>query len=180
MVISIKKVDTKCYRYMCEDDKWQLERLRRIISDIIQTVGLSESMEIVCASTNPLDIIDYLYRNPKQSLYFLDIDLGQYMNGLDLGVKIREIDPRGYIVIVTVHSEMAILTIRRKIEAMDFIEKDEPLSIPVRVRDCMIHALELFCTMPESQISKKISFISNQAPMAKNLYEIYFIEAIPL
>lgn len=166
--------------YICEDDKWQLERLRRIISDIIQTEGLSESMEIVCASTNPLDIIDCLYRNPNQSLYFLDIDLGQYMNGLDLGVKIREIDPRGYIVIVTVHSEMAILTIRRKIEAMDFIEKDDPISIPVRVRDCMIHALELFCTVPESQISKKISFISNQAPMAINLYEVYFIEAIPL
>jgi two-component system response regulator AgrA len=166
--------------YICEDDKRQLETLRKLISEIIQTEGLSGSMEIVCASTNPLDIIDHLCKNPKQSLYFLDIDLGEYMNGLDLGVKIRSIDPRGYIVIITVHSEMAIMTFRRKIEAMDFIEKDEPLVIPMRVRDCMIHAFELFSTIPESQISKKISFISNQAPMAKSLHEIYFIEAIPL
>lgn len=165
--------------YICEDDTRQLESIKKLISEIIKIEGLSGTMDIVCASTNPQDIIDHLHKNPKQSLYFLDIDLGNaQMNGLDLGGKIRKVDPRGYIIIMTVHTEMTIITFRRKVEAMDFIEKDEPLVIPKRVRDCMIHALELYNTIPESQQTKKISFISNKKHITKNLHEIYLIEAI--
>jgi response regulator of the lytR/algR family len=55
--------------------------------------------------------------------YYLDIDLGQEMNGIDLADKIRTIDVTGKFTFITTHEEMAPLTLKRKIETFDFIAK---------------------------------------------------------
>lgn len=161
--------------YICEDNKKQLENITKIITDIINTESLKNSLEIVCASQNPKLIIDKLYKNQKQALYFIDIDLGSsQINGLDLGMEIRKIDPRGFIVIITVHTEMAITTFKSKIEAMDFIEKDQPYSVPERIKDCIFRALELYNLSQDG--NKKVLYLKNGKRF--DLHDILYIEAI--
>ena len=73
-------------------------------------------------------------------LYFLDIDLHADKNGIELAQEIRKYDPRGYIVFVTTHSEMAVLTFKYKVEAMDFIIKDEVQTLPEQICGCIKNA----------------------------------------
>lgn len=160
--------------YICEDDKRQLENITKIITDIINTESLNNVLDVVCASQDPKIIIDKLYKNQKQSLYFLDIDLGSnQMNGLELGMEIRKLDPRGFIVVVTVHTEMTLTTFKSKIEAMDFIEKDQPYSMPERIRECIFRTLELYSLSQED--NKKILRLKNGKRF--DLTDILYIEA---
>uniref|UniRef100_UPI0032619CD0 LytR/AlgR family response regulator transcription factor n=1 Tax=Clostridium sp. NkU-1 TaxID=1095009 RepID=UPI0032619CD0 len=71
---------------------------------------------------------------------FLDIDLQANKNGIELAQEIRKYDPRGYIVFVTTHSEMAVLTFRYKVEAMDFIAKDDTDTLPEQICSCIQNA----------------------------------------
>lgn len=52
--------------------------------------------------------------NIQGGTYYLDIDLGQEMNGIDLADKIRTIDVTGKFTFITTHEEMAPLTLKRK------------------------------------------------------------------
>ncbi|MDR1771964.1 MAG: LytTR family DNA-binding domain-containing protein, partial [Hungatella sp.] len=61
-------------------------------------------------------------------------------NGIELAQEIRKYDPRGYIVFVTTHSEMAVLTFRYKVEAMDFIAKDDTDTLPEQICSCIQNA----------------------------------------
>ena len=57
-------------------------------------------------------------------LYFLDVDLQHEMSGLTLAAKIRDYDNLGKIVFVTTHGELSYLTFTYKVEALDYIIKD--------------------------------------------------------
>lgn len=74
----------------------------------------------------PMDaeLLEYINEyNIQGGTYYLDIDLGQEMNGIDLADKIRTIDVTGKFTFITTHEELAPLTLKRKIETFDFIAK---------------------------------------------------------
>ena len=51
--------------------------------------------------------------------------------------KIRDIDSLGYIIFITTHSELTYLTFKYRVEAMDFILKDNVNEIDFRINECL-------------------------------------------
>ena len=94
--------------FICEDNTIERNKFEKIIKDIIMIENLD--MDVSLSTGNPEDILSYLDNNSVSGLYFLDIDLKNKNNGLKLAEKIREYDPRGFIVFVTTHAEMSYLT----------------------------------------------------------------------
>jgi len=54
-------------------------------------------MELVFSTNDPTEIIKRIRSKNIYGLYFLDIELGDGQNGLDLAQQIREHDPNGAI-----------------------------------------------------------------------------------
>lgn len=121
--------------YLCEDEKAQLERWEEIITKYL--VMHEVNMELYCSTAKPAQVLECLKRSDSPGLYFLDIDLKAEMNGFQLAGEIRKYDPRGYLVFITTHGEMAPLTFKLKVEAMDFILKDEPGCLKERIISCI-------------------------------------------
>lgn len=123
--------------YICEDNQKQLELFSRHVNNYLSFHALAQ--KLVCAAASPHVLLTRLETEKEKGtgLYFLDIDLQSDMNGLELAQHIRTMDPRGYIVFITTHGEMAAETFAYKVEAMDFILKDEPENIRDRIYQCM-------------------------------------------
>ena len=71
-------------------------------------------------------------------IFFLDVDLNHEMNGIALASKIREYQPRCFIIFVTTHSEMSFMTFSYKVEAMDYVIKDYFQEVKNRVHQCFV------------------------------------------
>jgi len=123
--------------FICEDDKVQRSTLERYITNYIVMEELS--MRITLSTGDPEAILEYLKQNPKtMGIYFLDVDLGHAINGIDLAVKIREIDPLGAIVFVTTHNGLAPTLFKHRVEALDYITKDNlPEDVQKEVVECL-------------------------------------------
>lgn len=121
--------------YVCEDSKEQ----REIVTHYIKSAILIQEydMKLKSSTDDPEKLIEEMKTSKNTGLYFLDIDLQASKNGLILAKEIREYDPRGFIVFVTSHSEMAFLTFQYKVEALDFILKDEPQQLRSRICECI-------------------------------------------
>ncbi|PRR79656.1 LytR/AlgR family response regulator transcription factor [Clostridium vincentii] len=128
--------------FICEDNNTKKEKFEKMIRDIIIIENLD--MEIGLSTDRPKQILDYLDNNEVSGLYFLDVDLQRQMNGINLAEKIREYDPRGFIVFVTTHAEMSYLTFMYKVEAMDYIIKDNYSNIQSRIHKCILNANKKF------------------------------------
>lgn len=123
---------------ICEDNKEQRTRITKHIEDSIMIENLD--MEIALSTENPEETIEYLKKNEISGLYFLDVDLNSEINGIKLAEMIREYDPRGFIVFVTTHAEMSYLTFMYKVEAMDYIIKDNHETVKERIHQCILNA----------------------------------------
>lgn len=134
--------------YLCEDDKKQLIQWKKIIEKFL-LMNTTES-RLYCAVTTPDQLLSMRRHSNITGLYFLDIDLQANRNGIELAQEIRKYDPRGYIVFITTHSEMAVLTFRYKVEAMDFILKDEPETLPEHICACIQNAESNYRTQLDS------------------------------
>lgn len=124
--------------YLCEDDKKQLKRWESITEKYLM-INPTES-QLYCSASRPEELLSMRKRSDVTGLYFLDIDLQSKINGLQLAQEIRKYDPRGYIVFVTTHNEMAVLTFRYKVEAMDFIVKDDGENLAEQFYSCIENA----------------------------------------
>ena len=121
--------------FICEDDPVYLERIQACIKKYVLMENLA--MTIACATSNPIDILDYLKENDRVfGLYFLDLDLGCDINGIGLAEKIKTYDPWGIIVFITSDGDSHRLTFQFMIEAMDYIVKGE-LNIEERICECL-------------------------------------------
>lgn len=127
--------------HICEDDREQQKRLESYVEDIIMVESLKMEKGIV--TDNPEIMIEEIKKEKNMGIFFLDIDLSHEINGMDLARRIREIQPRCHIVFVTTHSEMSYMTFTYKVEAMDFIIKDNLKEIKNRVHQCLVQIGEL-------------------------------------
>ena len=94
--------------FICEDNESQREKIKNIILDTIMIENLD--MEIVLDTANPKELLEIIKEYSKNNIYFLDVDLRHAINGIQLAEKIRDKDPRGFIVFITTHAEMSYLT----------------------------------------------------------------------
>jgi two-component system response regulator AgrA len=138
--------------YICEDNKEQ----RNIITNYINNVILIEDsdLELALSTADPHEVLSAIDNNKNVGLYFLDIDLNSDINGLTLAQQIRQKDPRGFIVFVTTHSEMCYMTFTYKVEAMDFIPKDDKENLHSRIHQCINNAYSRYSS--SSNFSNKV------------------------
>jgi len=126
---------------VCEDN----DKQRNIFTSIIENTIMREQIDakVVLSTSEPMKVLEYINNNLEDVyIYFLDIDLNCNINGIKLAERIREMDKLGFIVFVTTHSEMSFLTFEYKVEAMDYIIKDDQSKIKERINSCLLKAYE--------------------------------------
>lgn len=163
--------------YICEDIEIQRKKLRKVIENIIMMEELD--MEIVAETKNPYKILDYVKETNEVGIYFLDIDLKTDISGLELATEIRKYDPRGFIVFVTVHSELSFMTFQYKLEAMDYILKDKGNEvIRKKVYDCLMNANERFLSK-NNKVRDIFKFKVKEHIFTMLYDDILFFETLP-
>lgn len=163
--------------YIGEDVVIQRNKLRKMIENIIVMEELD--MEIVSVTADPYEILDYTKSTEEVGIYFLDIDLQADMNGLDLAKEIRKYDPRGFIVFVTTHSEFSYMTFQYRLEAMDYILKDdEDNAIRHRIYECLLNADERFSS-GNNRIQDIFTFKVNERYYTIAYDDIIYFETSP-
>ena len=117
--------------YICEDNLEQRHFLENIIHDFL--IFHDMDMKLVLSTKNPLEILEYKKNTTELSVYFIDINLENEIDGITLSVKLRQLDPWGFIIFITSHKELMPLTYQNRIAAMDFIVKGNPEIIREKV-----------------------------------------------
>lgn len=128
--------------YVVEDQPEFRDRLYKIIHNMIMIESFD--MELKLKTSDPYELLESCKNTQNTGVYFLDVDLGADINGIQLAEKIREYDPRGFIIFVTTHAEMSYLTFKYKVEALDYIIKDNQQEIQSRVHQCLLNVNEKY------------------------------------
>lgn len=122
--------------YICDDNEKERLFLKRIIENLILIQGYD--MRVALAASAPEEILEHRQSHSNRSAYILDVDLKhETHNGFTLAKQLRELDVRGFIVFVTTHEEMMSETFRYRLEAMDYLTKEEPGELTARLRECL-------------------------------------------
>lgn len=159
--------------YVCEDNIDQKNRIAGFIKDVIVFEGVD--IDIVKISGNPYDILEKVKEKGETGLYFLDVDLKTDLNGIELASKIREYDPRGFIVFITTHAEMSYLTFTYKVEAMDYIIKENYDSIKQKIKECITNANKRYLNK-ETEKAKNFTIKSDDKIINIRFNDILFFE----
>ncbi|MCQ9210333.1 response regulator transcription factor [Granulicatella seriolae] len=111
---------------ICEDMKDQLNTIVTLIKYYM--MGHDEPFKLALATQSPEDAQRYLQEfEPKQGIYFLDIDLNHQIDGIALAQQIRKQDVQAKIIFTSSHEEMIPLTLKRRLEALGFVTKTTDL-----------------------------------------------------
>ncbi len=121
--------------YICDDEQPVREQLRKIVSGQIMILG--SDMGPVRAMGTPEELLELQRQDTVPAIYFLDIDFPGQTSGLSLAQKLRRYDPRGFIIFITAHGDLAFETFRLRLEALDYIVKGGFDAMSLRVRDCL-------------------------------------------
>lgn len=160
--------------FICEDDPGQRKRLEEIIEKNIMIEDYP--MTVTLASDNPYAILEYLEENEDvRGIYFLDVELGHELNGIQLAAKIRKNDPDAKIIFVTTHSELLSLTFNYKVEALDYIIKDQPEQMRTRIHECLAVAHDYFTSESKKEEQRIKLKVNNQIRIFP-MKEIMFFE----
>ena len=123
--------------HICDDNQLILTFLQKKIADICMFE--TYDFEIKVATTSPHHLLNEVKLHPRQGIYFLDVDLNEEsMNGFELGKQLRAIDPRGFIVYITTYTELLGETFKYRVEALDYIPKDDDEVLIRRMAACLL------------------------------------------
>ena len=131
--------------FICEDDIPFLNMVYRSIHDYISKENYD--LEIALCTSNPHDIVRHIESNKTTGLYFMDVELGNGNNGVELARSIRKHDPRGFIAFVTSHPSYMQAAFEYQVEAMAYINKAiGELAITSKIYDCIDNAYKKYIT----------------------------------
>lgn len=159
--------------YICEDNAKQLESISRYVSDTILIEQLD--MQLVCASTTPEEILEQTKISENTGVFFLDIGLQSKTTGFVLAQELRAIQPRCFIIFITCHSEMSMLTFQYKVEALDFIIKDSSESVKQRIHECLMDINKKILTVNKNQ-RRTLLIDQTDSRIAVDYDEVLFFE----
>lgn len=117
---------------ICEDRKEYIERICKIVKDVLEERGLEYNIK---AFKNYEQTINYVksLNSYEDCLYILDIDLKQDKNGLSLGREIRNIDEyKGEMIYVTSYIHQMQNVFKYKLKILDFIDKGYDMENSIR------------------------------------------------
>lgn len=144
--------------YICEDNQKELSLFTQYIKDLVSIENID--MEVTLSSSDPYEILQAAALSQNVGLFFLDIDLKSDINGLALAQRIRKLQPRCFIIFITSHSEMGFLTFEYKVEALDFILKDNASRIKSKIHECLLNVNDKYTSI-NNNIHK--TFVINQS-----------------
>ncbi len=118
---------------ICDDDKTLANNLannvKYAVENLVENNTAYENVEISVeqVATTFEQVVSYVVaKDIQNAIYFLDIELSQNSeakNGVDLAEFIKKQDPNAQIIFVTAYDKYAPLTYRRRIGAIDYINK---------------------------------------------------------
>lgn len=164
--------------FICEDNFTQRKQLEEIIGNFIMIEDLN--MTLTLSSSSPQEILDYLEKNPqKHGIYFLDVELADEINGIQLGSLIRNKDPLGKIIFITTHSELLMLTFTYKVEALDYISKEDFSLIRPKILSALKQAQKHHMVF-SCHSSQLVTFKIAKQLRVFQIDEIMYIETSPI
>lgn len=165
--------------YICEDNQRHLEEIKRHVGYF---ASFSEwNMQIATASVFPEDILDQLVVDHEPNIYIFDVDLKgtSNINGFQLGKKIRERDPLGFLIYLTSHVELSYLTFQFHVNAIDYIEKNGIEDWHDRMTTCLKEIERQLALDKKNQEKRVLDLITFSGPTNFYMEEIIAFEAIP-
>ena len=157
--------------FICEDQKHQLEVMKKIIHYYVMRGGLE--MKITLASHNPYEILDYIKENRVTGLYFLDVHLETDITGIELAAEIRKYDKRAALVFVTTDKDSLHLTFKYAVEPMKYIEKNNP-DMKQEISDCINLAKERLL----EDVTRQFVFKKEGKIISERFEDIMFFETV--
>ena len=159
--------------FVCEDNAIQRQTIVQTIQNIILMEELD--MQLVLDTEDPYVLLERVKASQDTGIYFLDIDLNSDMNGMKLAQQIRLFDPRGFIIFITAHSELSYMTFQYRVEAMDFVLKDNPAEVKVKIRECLLNAIERY-TLQTNKTHKVYTIETGGRKISVDYNDIFFFE----
>ena len=126
--------------YICEDEKEQLDLFSGYVSNTILIEDLD--MRLALSTQDYHELLELFPPSGNTAVFFLDIDLKSDIDGLMLAQRIRQLQPRCFIVFITSHGECGMETCQYKVEALDFIRKGDTKEIQERIKSCLLDVAE--------------------------------------
>ncbi|MCS1384863.1 response regulator transcription factor [Lysinibacillus sphaericus] len=159
---------------ICEDNT----QISNQITQYIERYAYMEenSIKVVLNSSNPFEVIK-LIETEEVDCFFLDIDLGFSINGLDLAILIRKKYPLASIIFVTTHSKMLRLTFKYRVEALDFILKDEFEDLQESILEAVKTAYDKYEKIGQQPITKFFQLKIDEFIKNINFNEIVYFKA---
>ncbi|AMB99476.1 hypothetical protein AWM75_05465 [Aerococcus urinaehominis] len=110
---------------ICEDNDFQRDRIQKMVENYLLMADIPAKLDMV--SQDSYQVLAQAMEKGKDHncLYFLDIELGDQMNGLELARQLRERQPLCKIAFVTAFENYLPFTMKYHLEAMDYIMKDQ-------------------------------------------------------
>ena len=159
--------------FVCEDNAAQRRRIVQIIQNTVMIEELD--MQLVLDAEDPYVLLNKVKTSQNTGVYFLDIDLNSDMNGMKLAQQIRLFDPRGFIIFITAHSELSYMTFQYRVEAMDFVLKDNPAEAKVKIRECLLNAMERY-SLQTNKTHKVYTIETGGRKISVDYDDIFFFE----
>lgn len=154
--------------FICEDENEVLKRIERVIKNYIMINDLS--IEIITSSTNPLNILEELSKHGIANSYFLDIDLGENaMTGIDLGKKIRDIDPFAKLIYITSFDNMQMRILNEMIAPLAYIIKNSS-DMDENIRKVLAKAYEQY--IKSTRLNSNIGKVPIKVGLKQEFYDI--------
>ncbi|OOM79826.1 LytTR family DNA-binding domain-containing protein [Clostridium sp. BL-8] len=155
---------------ICEDNAVQRKEIESIIN------GISDFHDEIALSTdNPKEVLTYIDNTAESFIYFLDVELNADLNGFELAHLIRTIDTTGYIIFLTAHAELTLLTFQYKVQALDYIIKGNSNILKEKILDCF-KAVNNCLNISKSKINNKIPIDIGNNIVFWNFDDILFFE----
>ena len=161
---------------VCEDNDVQRQSIVKILKEIISVHNFK--MNIALEASNPYEVIEYSKRGNRPNIYLLDVNLKSVINGINLADKLREEDIFSFIIFITSHEDMSYLTFKYKVEAMDYIIKDNYTNIKNKLYECL-NTVNKRMNIDKEECSKDIFTIdTGDIIRTINCEDIMFFETV--
>ena len=122
--------------YICEDQKAELDYITECVKDYV-LFHCKDISPCIRTFQSPYKLLDEVQSKHELAIYLLDIDLRTDITGIETAKEIRNYDPRGFIIFITTHSELAPTTFQYQVEALNYIVKDKG-----NLREQIFHTLQ--------------------------------------
>lgn len=171
---------------ICDDDKTLANNVKYAAENLVEDNTAYENVEIsVEQVANTFEqVVSYVVaKDIQNAIYFLDIELSQNSeakNGVDLAEFIKKQDPNAQIIFVTAYDKYAPLTYRRRIGAIDYINKSlDRQNMLKRIEETITHAVTSINHLLKVNRKELIYQIGKRVKKVENSM-IYYLENSPM